>query len=212
LRELKSVAQKKGVWLEHRSKGKLVDAIRTYWLVDDQELAAFLPEEPEEEPISVADVRTMQACPNAHMGCPFQGSTNNSLNAHMRHCNHTEKTKNMRDMRASAQSAKTKVQVKAGQNRASKKPKQSESTSTKEARAKRSKAMSKQQSQAAAQRGSEPSDVDPERAMAKFKTKLADAQQVMHSCWWCGGDCACADQCLGEGFGEGTERIGTCAD
>ena len=212
LRELKSVAQKKGVWLEHRSKGKLVDAIRTYWLVDDQELAAFLPEEPEEEPISVADVRTMQACPNAHLGCPFEGSNNNSLNAHLRFCTHTEKTKNMRDMRASAQSAKTKVQVKAGQNRASKKPKQSESTSTKEARAKRSKAMSKQQSQAAAQRGSEPSDVDPERAMAKFKTKLADAQQVMHSCWWCGGDCACADQCLGEGFGEGTERIGTCAD
>ena len=96
LRELKSVAQKKGVWLEHRSKGKLVDAIRTYWLVDDQELAAFLPEEPEEEPISVADVSTMQACPNAHMGCPFQGSNNNSLSAHMRFCTHTEKTKNMR--------------------------------------------------------------------------------------------------------------------
>ena len=44
LKELKQVAKKKGVWLEHRSKGKLVDATRTYWLVDDQELAAFLPE------------------------------------------------------------------------------------------------------------------------------------------------------------------------
>ena len=30
LKELKQVAKKKDVWMEHRSKGKLADATRTY--------------------------------------------------------------------------------------------------------------------------------------------------------------------------------------
>ena len=87
LKELQQVAKKKGVWLEHRSNGKLVDATRTYWLVDDQELATFLPEEPEDEPISVADPQMGERCPNAHRGCIFVGTSVNSLNTHARFCN-----------------------------------------------------------------------------------------------------------------------------
>jgi shikimate kinase len=149
------VAKKKGVWLEHRSKGKLLDATRTYWLVDDQELAAFLPKQPEENPISVADP-VPERCPNAHLGCSFVGTSINSLNAHKRFCSHTPKPKNMRGMRATAPTKasnaqqstadRTKGPMKAGNKRALKKLKP---TST------RSKTTSKQQSRAAAQQGSD---------------------------------------------------------
>ena len=146
LKELQQVAKKKGVWLEHRSKGKLLDATRTYWLVDDQELAAFLPKQPEDNPISVADPVT-ERCPNAHSGCSFVGTSINSLNAHKRFCSHTPKPKNMRGMRATAPTKASNAQqstadrpkgpMKAGNRRALKKLKP---TST------RSKTTSKQQS------------------------------------------------------------------
>ena len=158
LKELQQVAKKKGVWLEHRSKGKLVVATRTNWLVVDQELAAFLPEGPEDNPISVANPVT-ERCPNAHRGCIFIGTSIDSLNAHKRFCNHTQKTKNMRDMRATAPAKagnvqqstadRTKGPMKAGNKRGLKKLKHKETTSaederTKEPRAWRSKATSKQ--------------------------------------------------------------------
>jgi hypothetical protein len=197
LKELKKVAKEKGVWLEHRTKGKLADANRTYWLVDDQELAAFLPEGRKDEPVSVAEPEPREYCPNAQRGCAFVGSSINSLNAHARFCNYTKKVMNQRDVRAAAPTKKASTgtkakgqERKAGNKRAMKISQHKDATS---ADAEPSQATRKQQRRGATQQGNEPFDVDPERAMAKFKTKVADAQQVMHSCWWCGGDCACAD-------------------
>ena len=197
LKELKKVAKEKGVWLEHRTKGKLADANRTYWLVDDQELAAFLPEGRKDKPVSVAEPEPREYCPNAQRGCAFVGTSINSLNAHARFCNYTKKVMNQRDVRAAAPTKKASTgtkakgqERKAGNKRAMKISQHKDATS---ADAEPSQATRKQQRRGATQQGNEPFDVDPERAMAKFKTKVADAQQVMHSCWWCGGDCACAD-------------------
>ena len=43
--ELKKQAKGKGVWLEHRTKGKLADATRTYGLVDDRVITFIKVEE-----------------------------------------------------------------------------------------------------------------------------------------------------------------------
>ena len=93
LKELRKGAKAKGVWLEHRTKGKLADATRTYWLVDDKGLAASLPAKLPvslpaklpDEPTSVADPnKIVEPCKNTQHGCTFVGSSNNSLNAHAR--------------------------------------------------------------------------------------------------------------------------------
>ena len=88
LKDLKKEANRKGVWLEHRPKGKLADATRTYWLVDAQGLAASLPADQSDEPMSVAKPGdAARPCESSHLWCTFTTTGNKqSMNAHSRFC------------------------------------------------------------------------------------------------------------------------------
>ena len=60
-------------------------------MIDDQELAVFMPGEPQGEPISAADPTMAEGCRNAPLGCTFIGSSINSVNAHARFYNFNKK-------------------------------------------------------------------------------------------------------------------------
>ena len=123
LKELRKEAAKKGVWLEHRTKGKLADATRTYWLVGVDELDTLLPARQEEER-TPEDALTL-SCQHADIGCLFKvvGGSQNSLNAHLRHCKFRPTTK---AAEAAAKGKKTKSARAVAASKADKREKKEE--------------------------------------------------------------------------------------
>jgi hypothetical protein len=222
VKELKKEAAKKGVWLEHRTKGNLPDASRTYWLVGAEELETLLPTSTEEKRIEEVERSSDLQCPHADLGCPWVAKSRNSLNAHLKHCKFKPGAQTKEPMTKAKKVAKT---IGGKSDRKEKKQKTKESGEGKKKAAERKKRASQKAAPKVVQhmllkgssdsddeceepaanlrralastrvraRRAEPEHEDPQQnaGLAKSKNKLADAQQVMHSFWWCGGDCAC---------------------